>query len=293
MEESLDLLTHLMTLVFAVSTMMATGMSLKLNEIIEPLKDGSLVLRSLLVNFVLVPLFALLIIKLLPLKESIAMGLLLLAFAPGEPVLPKLAKIAKVDVGFSVGLAVLLMIGTIFYLPLVFPLFVSGLEINTLLITKELVVLMLLPLVFGLVVNARYQGVSKLLLPTLEQVSNITLILVTALLLFINFSHVVGLIGTFGILAMLLLFAAGFGAGYLFGGPDRDERLVLAMGTPLRNIPAPLLVATQNFDDPNVAVMVVVASVLLVAMLPVAGEIGRLKGAGNGSEERVAKKDEN
>lgn len=275
MKESLDLLTHLITLVFVVSTMTATGLGLKLNEIIEPLKDRRLVLRSLLVNFVLVPLFALLIIKLLPLKESIATGLLLLALAPGEPVLPKLAKIAKVNVGFSVGLAVLLIVGTIFYVPLVFPLFVSGVEINTFLIARELIVLMLLPLVFGLVLNARYEGVSKLLLPTLEQTSNITLILVTALLLFVNFGHVVGLIGTFGILAMLLLFASGYGAGYLFGGPDRDKRLVLAMGTPLRNIPAPLLIATQNFDDPNVAVMVVVASVLLAAMLPVAGEMGR------------------
>ncbi|MEH6355164.1 MAG: bile acid:sodium symporter [Marinobacter sp.] len=274
MKESLDLLTHLMTLVFAVSTMAATGLSLKLNDIVEPLKDRRLVLRSLLVNFVLVPLFALLIIWLLPLKESIATGLMLLALAPGEPVLPKLAKIAKVNVGFSVELAVMLMVGTIFYLPLVFPLFVSGVEINTLLVAKELFVLMLLPLVFGLIINARYEGVSKLLLPTLEQTSNITLILVTALLLFINFGHVVGLIGTFGILAMLLLFTSGFGVGYLFGGPDRDKRIVLAMGTPLRNIPAPLLIATQNFDDPNVAVMVVVASVLLVAMLPVAGEIG-------------------
>jgi predicted Na+-dependent transporter len=275
MKESLDLLTHLMTLVFAVSTMMATGFSLKWDDIVEPLKDRPLVLRSLLVNFVLVPVFALLIIRLLPLKESIATGLLLLALAPGEPVLPKLAKIAKVDVGFSVGLAVLLIVGTIFYVPLVFPLFVPGVEINTLLIARELIVLMLLPLVFGLVVNARYEGVGKLLLPTLEQTSNITLILVTALLLFVNFGHVVGLIGTFGILAMLLLFASGYGAGYLVGGPDRDKRLVLAMGTPLRNIPAPLLIATQNFDDPNVAVMVVVASVLLAAMLPVAGEIGR------------------
>lgn len=70
MNESLELLTHLTTLVFAVSTMMATGLSLKWNEITEPLKDRRLVLRSLLVNFVLVPLFALLIIKLLPLKVS-------------------------------------------------------------------------------------------------------------------------------------------------------------------------------------------------------------------------------
>ena len=151
-----------------------------------------------------------------------------------------------------------------------------GVEINTFLISRELIVMMLLPLIFGLVVNARYEGVSKMLLPTLELTSNITLILVTALLLFVNFGHVIALIGTFGVLAMLLLFASGFGAGYLFGGPDRDKRLVLAMGTPLRNIPAPLLIATQNFDDPNVAVMVVVASVLLVGMLPVAGEMGLL-----------------
>lgn len=50
--------------------------------------------------------------------------------------------------------------------------------------------------------------------------------------------------------------------GWVLGGPARDTRLVLGLGTSQRNIAAALVVAGQSFDDPNVVVMVVVVAVV-------------------------------
>jgi BASS family bile acid:Na+ symporter len=51
---------------------------------------------------------------------------------------------------------------------------------------------------------------------------------------------------------------------------------VLGLGTAQRNLAAALVVATANFDDPDVMVMVLVLGLLgLVVLMVTAGELGR------------------
>jgi BASS family bile acid:Na+ symporter len=62
----------------------------------------------------------------------------------------------------------------------------------------------------------------------------------------------------------------------LLGGPAVDTRPVLALGTAQRNTAAALVVAGQNFDDPNVVVMITVVMIVSFAMLmPIAGALAR------------------
>jgi len=91
-----------------------------------------------------------------------------------------------------------------------------------------------------------------------------------------NISNVLRIFGTRGILAGLLLIAAGFGSGWLIGGPDRDMKKVLALGTSQRNVAAALLVGRQSFSDPKVELMVVVtATVGLIVLLLVARALAK------------------
>jgi BASS family bile acid:Na+ symporter len=63
-------------------------------------------------------------------------------------------------------------------------------------------------------------------------------------------------------------------------GHDTSTRKVLALGGAQRNRAAALVVAGQNFTDPDVLVMVVVGSVLMLLILvPLAGVLGRRAGA--------------
>jgi predicted Na+-dependent transporter len=118
MNDVIQVLANLATLIFVISSMLALGLSLTIQQILNPLKDINLVVRALVVNFVLVPAVALLLKMVIPLDPSLGIGLILLATAAGAPFLPKLAQAAKADVAFSVGLMVLLMVVTVIYVPL-------------------------------------------------------------------------------------------------------------------------------------------------------------------------------
>src|SRR5207247_1347590 len=80
-----------------VSSMLAVGVSLTVGQVVAPLRNGRVVSLALLANFVLMPLGAILVARLLWLDEPLRVALLLLGTAAGAPFLPKLAGIAKGD----------------------------------------------------------------------------------------------------------------------------------------------------------------------------------------------------
>jgi BASS family bile acid:Na+ symporter len=73
-------------LLFVVASMLAMGMSLTIPMILQPLKNARLVILALLANFVLVPLLAYVITLVIPLEQSLQIGLIVLATAAGAPV---------------------------------------------------------------------------------------------------------------------------------------------------------------------------------------------------------------
>ena len=81
MNEILETLAQLAVLVFVVSSMLSMGLSLTTKQIVEPLKDTRLVILALVANFVVVPIAAYLITLVLPLDESIEVGLILISMA--------------------------------------------------------------------------------------------------------------------------------------------------------------------------------------------------------------------
>jgi bile acid:Na+ symporter, BASS family len=276
--ELLNKVTSVALLTFLISSMLAMGTGLTAGQIVAPLRNVRLVAVALLANFVLMPLVALALAKVLWLDEPLATGLILIGCAAGAPVLPKLAEIAKSNLPFAVGVMVLLTVFTVGCLPLSVPLLLPGVAVNPAKMALSLVLQLLLPLGIGLVVKAYYDAVAVRVKPTLDWLSYISLILLTVLIVVANLDKIV-LIGTRAILAALLFSAVGFGVGWLLGGPGRDVRPVLALGTGIRNIAASLVVGSQSFDDPLVIVMVVAAGAIQMgAFMPVARVLGNRQG---------------
>jgi bile acid:Na+ symporter, BASS family len=268
----MDLLSKAATvamLSFVVSSMLAMGAGLTVSQIFQPLSNARLVMLALLANFVLMPLGALALAKVLWLDEPFGVGLLLLGCAAGAPFLPKLAELAKGNLAFAVGAMVLLMVVTVGYLHMVLPLLLPGVTVNPWEIASSLVLLMLLPLATGLALKARYGDLATRVKPVLDWISNVSLILLVSLITAANIDKVLQVFGTRGILAGLLFIALGFGTGWLLGGPDADTRRVMALGTGQRNIAAALVVASQSFSDPKVVVMVIVVAIVgLIILMP-------------------------
>ena len=140
--------------VFVVSSTLSVGLGLTVPQILAPLRNGRLVVLSLLANFVLAPIVAIGLTRVLGLDEPLGIGLLLVGLAGGAPFLLKLADLARGDMPFAVGLMVVLMVITVGYMPIVLPLLLEGVSVNPANIARSLILLMLIPLAVGLALRA-------------------------------------------------------------------------------------------------------------------------------------------
>ena len=267
---------NLAVVVFVVSSTLGVGLRLSVQQIVTPLRNGRLVALSLAANFVVAPLGAMALTRLLGLDEPLGIGLLLCALAAGAPFLIKLAEIGKGDMAFAVGLMVLLMVITVGYIPVVLPMMLEGTSVDPMNIARSLIVLMLIPLALGLVLHARAGKVAARLSPIVGRISGIGMILVIGLTTAAHLRSVIGVIGSLALLAAVVLTLFCAVVGWVLGGPRGDTKRVLALGTAQRNTAAALVVAGQNFSDANVVVMITVVMIVSFAVLmPLAGAIAK------------------
>jgi BASS family bile acid:Na+ symporter len=274
--EALSRLLNIAVLVFSVTSMLSVGFSYTLREIVEPLRDLRGVVLALAANFVLVPVLAYVVSRLLSLEPAVAIGLMLVATAAGAPFFIKLTQIAKGDLAFAAGILVLLLVVTIVYMPIVVPLIAPSVTVSALAIATPLTLTMLLPLGIGLLVDAWFEPLTDRLLPILKKVSSVALVVLVAATVLTNYESLLSVFGTAAGLAALLVIGGAFAAVYLLGHSEPSERGVLALGTAQRNIAAATVVATQSFDDPRTLVMVVVTSIVSMAVLvPIARAMGK------------------
>ena len=208
----------------------------------QPLRNTRLVAMALLADFVVAPLLALGVARLLRLDAPFVQDLLLLGLAAGAPFMPKIAGIAKGDLALATGL---------------------------------LVVLILLPLVVGLIVGACAASLAARLAVVLRRVFGLTLLAAVVLVVSLHVDSLLSVFGTGAICAGLLFAILASPSGWLLGGQHAAQRIVLGLGTGFRSVPAALIVSIQSFADPNVSVMVIMTTLTaLVLLLPAAWWIG-------------------
>ena len=189
--------------------------------------------------------------------------------------MPKIVGMAKGEVALAVGLLVMLMAGTILFLPVALPLLVTGTQVDPGKIVRLLMLLILLPLMVGLIVKARAASFAARLAPVLGRVSGVTLLATIILIIALHLQSLLRIFGTGAIYAGLLFSVLSALTGWLLGGRDAAQRTALGLGTGFRSFPAALIVSVQNFTDPNVSVMVIVTTLTgLVVLLPAARLLG-------------------
>ena len=262
-------------LLFIVTSMLAMSFSLSLQQMTQPLKNVRLVILALLANFVLVPLLAYAITKVIPLEQPLQIGVILLGTAAGAPFIPKLVQGAKGNVAYGVGLMFLVMVVTIFYLPFILPLMLPGVEVNPWDIARSLIVTMLIPLVIGMLIKSLSPDVADHWAPVMNKISSLSILIMMVVGLGLNISNILGFIGTRGIGAMVLLIAGALLIGMLLGGRDPGIRTAMGLSTANRNGAAAILVATQNFSGTDTLPFVLVGViVMLLVVIPAAKRMG-------------------
>ena len=274
--EFLTIIAQVSGLLGIVCSMLAMGLGLTVSQIVQPLKNARLVILALLANFVLVPLLAYGITLIIPLEESLRIGLIVLATCAGAPFLVLEARGARANLAVAVGVMTLLMVVTIFYLPLVLPLLLVGVEVDAWAIAQSLIVLMLIPLILGLLIKSHSPEAAKNWAPTMNKIGSLGILILLVVGLGLNLSNVINLIGTGGFLALLLFIVISLLIGFAIGGRDPAIRNVLGLGTAQRNVSAAILITLQNFAGTMAVPYVLVAAILLpLILLSTARWLGR------------------
>ena len=211
---------------------------------------------------------------LVPVSEGVRTGILLLALGGGAPFIPTIVETAKGYVAGAIGLMLLLLIVTIFYMPVVAPFLFSGTSVSSWDIARSLIFTMLIPLTVALFVNARYPSVAAGIRPVSEKITKLS-VLFLVIAVVVLYAELI--ISNASVLPVILLFFLGSMAiGYFTGGRNREVRFLLVVGTSLRNPPVAMLVASHSFPTQPMAAMVPLLIVIvgLSILFPLAKVIG-------------------
>lgn len=254
--------------IFVIFTMLNVGLTQKLSEIVENLKNYSFVLKMLIANFVAAPLLMIAMLYFAPFDAALKAGLLIFGLCAGAPFLIKLTQTAQHNLALGAAVMMLLMVVTVLYVPVVLPLILSGLTVDGWAIAKSLGLQMLLPIALGMLIAQFLTNLAKTVQPWVGWIGNLALYVVIAATLIGYLPNMLGIVGTGAILVGLLFSLGAFGIGYLTGtGKDHLEDIG-GLGTAQRNTAAGMIIATQNFSSsPNVMVMLTLANTLGIVML--------------------------
>jgi BASS family bile acid:Na+ symporter len=268
-------LVKVLALIMIVSTMIGAGLQVDRQRLVETLRHYGLLGRAFLANFVLVPFFAVLLVRLFHVESGVAIGIVLMSMAPGVPFLVNSAGRAgggslsfAITIAFCfTALSVITIPLTIAFIALIIP-SAPVPPVPAVKFLTTLVVFQLVPLVLGALIAPR------LALATAEKVVKVlhVLFLLAGLVLVVlifktivdSVSSVYGqghffLIAAIGVFSILL--------GWLFGGPDGKYRRTLAIATLMRNIGLCVLIGTQAIFKDSLVLPTVFAYFVITFIL--------------------------
>ena len=253
--------------VFVISTMLNVGLTQKPSDIAGHLKSWPFFLKMLLANFVFAPLLMIVALYFAPFDPALKAGLLVFSLGAGAPFLIKLTQTAEHELALGAAVMMVLMVVTVPYMPVVLPLVLSGVSVDALAIAKALLLQMLLPIGVGMLVAQFLPALTKKAQPWVSWTGNVAMYAMVVATLIGYFPNLMNIIGTGAFLVGLAFVAASFGLGYLAGAGKDHLEDIGGLGTAQRNTAAGVIVAIQNFKDPNVFVMLTLANMLGKVML--------------------------
>jgi bile acid:Na+ symporter, BASS family len=267
MDGILALALKLLVLVFMAGSLLEMGLGLSVTEALKGLRNPRFLGYGVLFAFVLGPLLAWLLTRIIPLEPSHAIGLLLLGMTPCAPFLPVMVNRARGDIGYAPAMLLLSAVGTVVLMPVGVPLLVTGLAVDAWTIARPLLVMVLLPLLVGLALFRAAPGLAAAIRPTVKRVAGIAAVGLLALCVVMFGRGLVSTFGSFAIGTQVLYLGLLTAAGYVVPrGLPQAQRSVLGLGLATRNVGAAIapLLAAAEIDRPAI-VMVVLGVPLQIA----------------------------
>ena len=280
-------LTSIVLPVFVISTMFNVGLTQKPTAIADNLRNWRFLVRMLFANFIIVPSMMFAMVNLWDYEPAHAAGLMIMSVCAGAPFLIKLTQTSENDIALGATVMMVLMVATVVIAPVTLPFVIEGLNVDAWAIAQSLVVQMMLPIAVGMILAQVVTSFAVTIQPWVARLGNLALYVVLGATIIGYWPEIQDLVGTGAIAGGLVVLLFAFFVGYLFGdGPDHLQD-VGGLGTAQRNTAATLIIASDNFTDPDVFVIVSVVNTLGIIMLMViARGLSRDAGAAEGDPDR-------
>ena len=230
--------------------------------------------RDFIVGFfgqvILLPIVAFILIQIISLPPELALGVMIIAAAPGGVMSNVLTKFANGDVALSISLTAIVSLISVITVPLIIYNSADflGIEItkkiSMLNIALKMFVAVTIPVIFGMIVRALMTDyiVSKTLL--VQRLSLILFLVIFTAIWVEEWDRIVNFIQRAGLIALILnltmIFLGYYLAKYLTSGVEQRKCISLECG--LQNGTLAVFVGTQLFD--NVVFMVPTAAYALI-----------------------------
>jgi BASS family bile acid:Na+ symporter len=254
-------------------TVLTIGMNTSGADLRSVFSNPSRLLRALLALNVLGPVVAVLVCKMFSLHPAVIVGLVTLAVAPVSNLFPKaMAALVGLDrAAYARGLffasAVLAVILTPLAVEMINVLFGSDQHVNPMAVARVVLATVLVPLGLGLLIG-RWWPTARRGIPAIQKVSGIVLLVAGVVIVAAAWSLIGSVLRQGTVTAIVLIALLGLAAGHLLGGPDEDDRTVLAEATVSRH-PGVAIVVAQLTDQPLAPIGVLLAVLVSsVAAIP-------------------------
>ncbi len=224
--------------------------------------------RSLLAMMILAPLVAVLVCKMFSLHPAVIVALTTLSVAPVAALFSQsmLPLVAPGHVSFARGLffasTVLSVLLTPLAVELIQALFGEGeaVHISPLAVAKVVVGSVLVPLGIGLAIG-RWRPSARRWIPAMQKVSGLVLLACAIALIAGAWPLMESVLREGTLTAIAIITLVGLAVGHWLGGPDEDDRTVLAFATMSRH--PGVAVAVASLTDQPLAPVAVLLAVLV------------------------------
>jgi BASS family bile acid:Na+ symporter len=249
----------------------AIGSHATLGDLTYLFRQPRLLIRSVVSMNVVMPMFAVAAAVALDLPPALEIALVALAISPVPPILPGKQEKAGGGASYTLGLltstsifAVVLVPLTVGWLGHVFGL-TARMPAGRIL--SIVMVSVLVPLVAGIAVRRFAPGFAARAAHGVAVFAAVLLGVALVPVLFIATPALWSLVGN-GALVLLVLFTViGVAVGHVLGGPNPDDRTVLALATGTRHPGVAIAIATINFPDEKAVFGVVIYHLIIGAIV--------------------------
>jgi BASS family bile acid:Na+ symporter len=249
------------------------ALNARFSDLVSLWHRPGLLLRSLLSMYVVMPAIAVCAALLFDLNPVLEAALIALALAPVPPLLPR-KEIEKAGAApsYTVGLLATAALVSIVYVPaaltVVGRIFARPVHVDVTNVLKIVTTSIFAPFIIGLLVRRVVPSAVRFARP-LAIFATVLLVAAALPILIKEWPAIRGLIGSFSVVAAALFSLVGLAIGHALGGPDPDDRTVLALSTASRHPAMALAIAHGSVSDTQTLLAAVLLVVIVSAIVSI------------------------